>query len=140
VAKTSPNLPAWIAKGVGGSTMHRAGISLRFNPCEFKPRSTYGAVPPQLHVSKKSTLAIDDATAGQRHDYEQTAVDLRKEEHLGEAFRSINPQQLVPALEVEREVIVQSPAIIAWLEERYPHPSPLPRIRASAQRFVQWPP
>lgn len=58
--------------------------------------------------------------------YEQTAVDLRKEEHLGVAFRSINPQQLVPALEVDGEVMVQSPAIIEWLEERYPHPSLLP--------------
>ncbi len=58
--------------------------------------------------------------------YEQTAIDLRKEEHLGEAYRSINPQQMVPALEVEGEVMVQSPAIIEWLEERYPHPSLLP--------------
>ena len=57
--------------------------------------------------------------------YEQTAVDLRKEEHLGEAYRSINPQQLVPALDVESRVMVQSPAI-EWLEERYPHPALLP--------------
>lgn len=71
--------------------------------------------------------------------YEQTAVDLRKEEHLGEAYRSINPQQLVPALEVEREVMVQSPAIIEWLEERYPHPSllpPHPRERATVRAMA----
>lgn len=58
--------------------------------------------------------------------YEQIAVDLRKEEHLGEAYRSINSQQLVPALEVEGDVMVQSPAIIEWLEERFPHPALLP--------------
>lgn len=43
-AKTSPNLPAWICKTVGGSTVHWAGVSLRFQPHEFKALSTYGKV------------------------------------------------------------------------------------------------
>jgi len=43
--KTSPNLPAWICKTVGGSTVHWAGVSLRFQPHEFKPLTTYGQVP-----------------------------------------------------------------------------------------------
>ena len=64
--------------------------------------------------------------------YEQTAIDLRKEEHLGAAYRSINPQQMVPALEAEHEVMVQSPAIIEWLEERYPHPRERATVRAMA--------
>lgn len=58
--------------------------------------------------------------------YEQVAVDLRKEEHLGEAYKAINPQQLVPALDVDGRLMVQSPAIIEWLEERYPEPRLLP--------------
>ena len=58
--------------------------------------------------------------------YEQVAVDLRKEEHLSGAYRAINPQQLVPALDVDGRVMVQSPAIIEWLEERYPEPALLP--------------
>jgi len=58
--------------------------------------------------------------------YEQIGVDLRKEEHLGEAYRAINPQQLVPALDVDGRVMTQSPAIIEWLEERYPQPPLLP--------------
>lgn len=58
--------------------------------------------------------------------YEQVAVDLRREEHLGAAYRAVNPQQLVPALEVEGRVLIQSPAIIEWLEERYPEPPLLP--------------
>jgi maleylpyruvate isomerase len=58
--------------------------------------------------------------------YEQIGVDLRKEEHLGEAYRAINPQQLVPALDVDGRVMTQSPAIIEWLEERYPEPPLLP--------------
>ena len=58
--------------------------------------------------------------------YEQIAVDLRREEHLGDAFKAINPQQLVPVLESDERLMIQSPAIIEWLEERYPTPSLLP--------------
>ena len=58
--------------------------------------------------------------------YEQVAVDLRKEQHLRQDYKAINPQQLVPALEVDGEVMIQSPAIIEWLEERYPEPPLLP--------------
>ena len=68
------------------------------------------------------------------------AVDLRKEEHLGDAFRALNPQGLVPALVLDdQQVLTQSPAIIEWLEERYPTPPLLPsgledraRVRALA--------
>jgi maleylpyruvate isomerase len=58
--------------------------------------------------------------------YEQVAVDLRREEHLGDAFKAINPQQLVPVLEADERLMIQSPAIIEWLEERYPNPPLLP--------------
>ncbi|BEU98854.1 maleylacetoacetate isomerase (plasmid) [Acidovorax sp. DW039] len=58
--------------------------------------------------------------------YDQVAVDLRREEHLGDAFKAINPQQLVPVLEVQERLMIQSPAIIEWLEERYPNPPLLP--------------
>ncbi|GAB4071442.1 GMC family oxidoreductase [Ancylobacter sonchi] len=42
VHKNFPNLPAWIVKSVGGSTVHWAGASLRFQEHEFKTRTTYG--------------------------------------------------------------------------------------------------
>src|SRR6202000_248366 len=45
VAKDFANLPAWIVKSVGGSTVHWAGASLRFDEHEFRIRSTYGNVP-----------------------------------------------------------------------------------------------
>ena len=60
-----------------------------------------------------------------RSDY--VAVDLRKEEHSGSDFKALNPQGLVPALVTDaNEVLVQSPAIIEWLEETYPSPALLP--------------
>lgn len=57
---------------------------------------------------------------------EHVPVDLRREEHLGEAYRAINPQMLVPALEQDGRTFIQSPAIIEWLEECYPEPPLLP--------------
>ena len=54
------------------------------------------------------------------------AVDLRVEEHLKEAFKSVNPQQFVPALDTGEQVLIQSPAIIEWLEEKSPTPALLP--------------
>ena len=43
-AVNHPNLPAWIVKGFGGSTVHWAGVSLRLKDYEFKTRTTYGEV------------------------------------------------------------------------------------------------
>ena len=44
VHRDFPNLPAWIVKSVGGSSVHWAGASLRFNDYEFKTRSHYGDI------------------------------------------------------------------------------------------------
>lgn len=58
--------------------------------------------------------------------YEQVAIDLRTGAHKDAAFRAINPQGLVPALRAEHGLLVQSPAIIEWLEESVPEPPLLP--------------
>ena len=67
------------------------------------------------------------------------AVDLRVDEQQGDAFKSVNPQQMVPALDTGKQVLIQSPAIIEWLEEKHPTPALLPagaddraRVRALA--------
>src|SRR5690242_17870415 len=44
VARDFSGLPAWIVKSVGGSTIHWAGASLRFQDHEWKALSTYGAI------------------------------------------------------------------------------------------------
>lgn len=44
VAKDFSGLPAWIVKAVGGSTVHWAGASLRFQEHEWKAATTYGNV------------------------------------------------------------------------------------------------
>lgn len=53
-------------------------------------------------------------------------VDLRTEQHLKDEFKAINPQMLVPALDADGKVLIQSPAIIEWLEETHPTPALLP--------------
>jgi len=72
-------------------------------------------------------------------EYEYVPIDLRTEQHLAPEFKTLNPQGLVPALVDGGRVLTQSPAIIEWLEERYPTPPLLPtdlearaRVRALA--------
>ncbi len=57
VAKDFPNLPAWIVKSVGGSTVHWAGASLRFQEHEFKVRTTYGEMAGANLLDWPITLA-----------------------------------------------------------------------------------
>ncbi len=44
VAKDFSGLPAWIVKAVGGTSIHWAGASLRFQDHEFKTKTHYGNV------------------------------------------------------------------------------------------------
>ena len=68
--------------------------------------------------------------------YDYVPVDLRTEQHLGAEYRGLNPQALVPALVDSGAVLIQSPAIIEWLEERYPDPPFLP-IDAGGRAHVR---
>jgi maleylacetoacetate isomerase len=60
-------------------------------------------------------------------DYEPVSVHLRRKEHRADAYRQLNPQALVPALDDDGMVIPQSVAIIEYLEEIQPEPALLPR-------------
>ena len=57
VAKDFAGLPAWIVKAVGGSTVHWAGASLRFQEHEFRVLSEYGAVAGANLLDWPITLA-----------------------------------------------------------------------------------
>jgi len=64
-------------------------------------------------------------------EHERDYVHLSKGEHLGEAFKALNPQQLLPVLEVDeagaRHVLIQSMAILEYLDETHPSPPFLPK-------------
>ena len=61
-----------------------------------------------------------------RLTYDAVYVSLAKNEHHQASFKTLNPQGFVPVLEIGSDTLLQSPAIIEWLEEQYPEPALLP--------------
>jgi len=61
--------------------------------------------------------------------YEQVYHDLRKGEQQAPEFLKLSPQGLVPVLIEGETVLTQSPAILEWIEERWPQPALLPADR-----------
>jgi maleylpyruvate isomerase len=81
------------------------------------------------------------ALALKRVSFEAIPVHLLRDggEQFSEDYRRLNPQCLVPTLEIAEGALSQSLAIIEWLEETHPEPPLLPkdpfqraRIRAFA--------
>lgn len=71
-----------------------------------------------------SSFRVRIALALKGLDYQALAVNLiaaQGGEHRQPAYLQINPQGRVPALRTEQgELLIQSPAIIEYLEEAYP--------------------
>jgi glutathione S-transferase len=67
------------------------------------------------------------------------AIDLRSGEQLGEAFRAINPQCTVPALQTgDGLVLSDNAAIAAWVEAAFPEPALLGRTPAEKAEIASW--
>ena len=62
--------------------------------------------------------------------YEALPVSLPKNEHKLEGYLALNPQGLVPALEDGGNILVQSLAMMEYLEETHPLPPLLPATAA----------
>lgn len=60
-------------------------------------------------------------------EYESISVNLAKDEQLEQAFKTLNPQGLVPVVQTDDLRLYQSPAILEWLEEVYPQHPLLPQ-------------
>jgi maleylacetoacetate isomerase len=59
--------------------------------------------------------------------YDIRQVHLLKDEQFSSSYRAINPQARVPSLvQDDGHTLIQSPAILEWLEEAYPEPAFLP--------------
>ena len=73
-------------------------------------------------------------------DYENAAIHLRRNDQTKPDYRAVNPQGLVPTLDDGGRTLIQSLAIIEYLDEVYPDPPLLPshpaeraRVRALAE-------
>lgn len=95
----------------------------------------------RLHGYWRSSAAwrVRIALALKGVEAEQVPVHLVKGGQLDPAFRALNPQGLIPVLEVDGAALTQSLAIIEWLEERHPVPPLLPgdaTMRAHIRAFA----
>lgn len=59
-------------------------------------------------------------------DFRQMPHDLRTGEQHDPAYLAIAPHGLVPALEHESVILIESPAILEWIEVKWPSPPLLP--------------
>ena len=68
--------------------------------------------------------------------YDRVQIHLLRDEQFSPSYRAINPQARVPTLVTDDGLtLVQSPAILEWLEETYPAPPFLPADPASRARI-----
>ena len=71
--------------------------------------------------------------------YDRTVVSLIKDggQQHSAAYKAVNPQALIPTLEVDGRAIGQSLAIIEYLDETHPVPPLLPHYPAEKARVRQ---
>ena len=61
--------------------------------------------------------------------YDQVSHDLRAGEQRAPGYLAIAPHGLVPALEVGGRTLIESPAILEWIDGEWPEPPLLPGDR-----------
>jgi maleylacetoacetate isomerase len=66
--------------------------------------------------------------------YETASIHLRRNDQTRPDYLGVNPQGLVPALEDQGRTLIQSLAIIEYLDEVYPKPALLPADPADRAR------
>ncbi len=63
-----------------------------------------------------------------RIEYEQRPVNLLESEQKSDEYRALNPQALVPALEIDGRLLTQTMAIVTYLDSRFPNPPLIPAM------------
>lgn len=68
--------------------------------------------------------------------YEAVSHDIAQRAHREPAYLALNPQGLVPTLEVDGAVLTQSLAIVEYLDARYPEPPLFPADPSARARVT----
>jgi len=66
--------------------------------------------------ARASHIALREAGA----DFELSLVDFSKAEQSSDIYRKVNPKKRVPALETDRGILTETPAILGFIAQRYP--------------------
>ena len=69
-------------------------------------------------------------------DYESRQIDLRDDQQKSDEYRALNPQGLVPMLEIDGHRLTQSLAIINYLDLRFPNQPLIPACAAERAHVV----
>jgi len=71
-----------------------------------------------------------------RVDYDKRQINLLESEQKSAAYREVNPQGLIPMLEIDGHRLTQSLAIINYLDLRFPVPPLIPASAAERAHVV----
>jgi len=82
----------------------------------------------RLHDYWRSSASyrVRIALAMKQIEYERHDVNLLEREHVSPENLAVNPQGLVPTIEIDGHVLGQSLAIIDYLDARFPEPRLIP--------------
>lgn len=94
----------------------------------------------RLHHSifSASSQKVRLALAEKRLAHDSIAVDLQAGEQHSPAYRALNPRGVVPTLIHDGAVLVESAAILEYLDDIFPEPALRPDDPVARQRMRAW--
>lgn len=94
----------------------------------------------RLHHSlfSASSQKVRLALAEKRLAYDSVAVDLQAGEQHWAAYRALNPRGVVPTLVHDGAVLIESAAILEYLDDVFPEPALRPSDPVARQHMHAW--